>query len=276
MENYSVLMSVYHAVRPSDLTESINSIFDQNVKTDDFVIVRDGPVSEDLDRILHQAKKNHPEVRLVILPENKGSGAARQAGLACVKHELVAIQDADDISVKDRCEKQLKFFEEHPDTDVLSGTVMEFSNNVYEITSKRELPTDAEAVREFAKKRNPVNQPCVMFKKSVIEKAGGYQEFYLLEDYYLWVRVLLAGGIIRNLPDSLLYMRAGSEMYKRRGGKAYAESQKKLFAYMLDKGFITKDQYRKSVLIRTASSLAPNGLRKAMFKKFNRKEADKP
>ena len=49
-----------------------------------------------------------------------------------------------------------------------------------------------------------------MYRKEAVEKAGGYQHFYLFEDYYLWARMLLLGVEARNLPDTLLYMRAGT------------------------------------------------------------------
>lgn len=271
---YSVLMTVYYKVMPDELTASIQSILDQTVPTDDLVIVCDGPLPESLSTLLWDMAKAHPAIHLIPLPENRGSGYARQVGLTYCQHEMVAVQDADDISMLDRCARELAFFEAHPDTDVLSGTVLEFTDDPSHVLAKRVLPTEAEEVGAFACRRNPVNHPCVMFRKAATEKAGGYQEFYLLEDYYLWVRVLLSGGIIRNLAEPLLYMRAGSDMYKRRGGWQYAQSQKKLFAYMRDEGMISLSEYRRSVFIRTASALAPNGLRKAMFKAFNREDPD--
>ena len=112
--------------------------------------------------------------------------------------------------------------------------------------------TDAE-IRVFAKKRNPFNHPCVMYKKSAVEAVGSYQDFYLLEDYYLWLRMLMAGYQGYNLQEPLLHMRAGADMYLRRSGWAYAKSQMKLFGFMRDNGFITEGQYTISCLIGCVS-----------------------
>ena len=111
-----------------------------------------------------------------------------------------------------------------------------------------------------------------MYKKSAVEEAGGYQDFYLLEDYYLWLRMIQNGAIGYNIQRPLLWMRAGSEMYKRRSGRKYAKSQRALFMYMKQTGFITKWQYFKNVLIRSIVSITPNGIRILLYKATVRKE----
>jgi len=180
--------------------------------------------------------------------------------------------DSDDISRPDRCEKQLTVFWERPDVSICSGIVEEFTVSTDQIEARRVPPEIQEEILAFAKKRNPFNHPCVMYKKSAVEAAGGYQDFYLLEDYYLWIRMLQKGCVGYNLQEPLLWMRAGSEMYKRRAGWKYAQSQKALFKYMRDSGFIGAPQYIKSVTVRTASSITPNWLREFMFKTVMRKK----
>ena len=107
-------------------------------------------------------------------------------------------------------------------------------------------------------------------KKTAIIESGGYIPSHI-EDYYLWVRVLQHGFRGYNIKESLLWMRAGADMYKRRGGKKYAESVKALFKYMRDTGFITKWQYFKRMNMRYAGALAPNWLRKFLYKTLLRK-----
>ena len=111
-----------------------------------------------------------------------------------------------------------------------------------------------------------------MYRKSDVEAAGGYLDFYLLEDYYLWIRMLQKESLGYNLQEPLLWMRAGSDMYKRRAGWKYAKSQKALFKYMKNSGFISETQYLKSVAVRTVSSITPNWLREFMFKTVMRKK----
>ena len=130
--------------------------------------------------------------------------------------------DSDDLSRPDRCEKQLSVFDRNPDISIVSGTVEEFSVSPETVEARRILPEKQKDILTFAKKRNPFNHPCVMYRRSAVEAAGGYQDFYLLEDYYLWVRMLQNGCQGMNLQTPLLWMRAGSEMYRRRAGRKYA------------------------------------------------------
>ena len=110
-----------------------------------------------------------------------------------------------------------------------------------------------------------------MYKKSAVEIAGGYKDFYLLEDYYLWVRMLQKGLKGYNIQEPLLWMRAGEQMYKRRAGWKYVKSQNKLFLYMRNSGFISEMQYLLSMTARVLSTFMPNMVRGRMYKIFMRK-----
>ena len=269
---YSVLMSVYFKEKAEFLQAALDSIWKQTVQTDNFVLVCDGPLTKELDDVIGDEEKLHSELKVIRLEENGGLGNALNVGMKHCRHELIARMDSDDISRPDRCEKQLAVFRDRPETAVVSGIVEEFSNTIEDVEARRVLPEESEDILSFAKKRNPFNHPCVMYRKSAVEAAGGYQDFYLLEDYYLWIRMLQNGCKGYNLQEPLLWMRAGSEMYKRRAGWKYAGSQRKLFRYMRNTGFIGNGQYLKSIMIRSGSSMVPNGIRKRMFKTFLRKK----
>ncbi len=266
-------MSVYHKENAEYLRTAMNSIWNQTIPTDDFVLVCDGPLNEELNAVIEEMEKEHPvTLHVVRLEKNGGLGNALNEGIKHCKHELVARMDSDDISRPDRCERQLAIFREQPNLSICSGIVEEFIKSTDQIEARRVPPETQEEIITFAKKRNPFNHPCVMYQKSAVEAAGGYQDFYLLEDYYLWIRMLQNGAIGHNLQEPLLWMRAGSEMYKRRAGWKYAQSQEALFKYMKDSGLISGAQYLKSVAVRTVSSLTPNWLREFMFKTVMRKK----
>ena len=271
-ENYSVLMSVYCKEKPECLRQAIQSIQDQTLPTDDFVLICDGPLNQDLDFVITKKQQEMGEVlNIVRLEKNSGLGNALNEGIKHCKNELVARMDSDDIAYTDRCEKQMSVFNTYPEVSICSGIVEEFTAMPDVVDAKRVPPeTNAEIV-EFAKKRNPFNHPCVMYKKSAVEAAGSYQDFYLLEDYYLWLRMLMAGYQGYNIQEPLLHMRAGSDMYLRRAGWKYAKTQVRLFKFMRDNGFIGNGQYIKSCVIRSGSALAPNWMRKFMFEKVLRK-----
>lgn len=268
---YSVLMSVYSKEKPDYLKQAIESIQMQTFPTDDFVLVCDGPLNDMLDLVINEKQQEMGEVLKVIrLPKNGGLGNALNEGIKHCKNKLVARMDSDDIAYSDRCEKQLVVFNTHPEVSICSGIVEEFTDDPNIVDAMRVPPETNTEILEFAKKRNPFNHPCVMYKKSAVEKVGSYQDFYLLEDYYLWLRMLMSGYKGYNIQEALLHMRAGSGMYMRRAGWKYIKTQVKLFKFMKQQGFIGNRQYISSCMIRSASSLAPNWLRKFMFEKILR------
>lgn len=271
-KEYSVLMSVYRKERPEFLKQAIESIQAQSLPTNDFVLVCDGPLTSELDEIISEKQREMSSILNVVrLKTNGGLGNALNEGIKHCKNELVARMDSDDIAYPDRCEKQIALFNTHLEVSVCSGIVEEFSISPDIVDAKRIPPESNSEIIDFAKKRNPFNHPCVMYKKSAVEAVGSYQDFYLLEDYYLWLRLLIAGYQGYNIQEPLLHMRAGVDMYKRRAGWKYLRTQKNLFKFMYDKGFIERKQYFKSCIIRSDSALAPNWLRKFMFKKVLRK-----
>ena len=270
-EPYSVLMSVYYKEKPQFLRQSVLSIAHQSVPTDDFVLVCDGPLTPELDQVLAEMQALLGDIlHIVRLPVNGGLGRALNEGLQHCRHGLIARMDSDDISRPDRCERELAVFA-RMDVDIVSGAVEEFTTDPRQVDVLRVPPEHHSDILEFAKRRNPFYHPCVMYRKASVLAVGGYQEFYLLEDYHLWLRMLLQGARGYNLPQPLLWMRAGSDMYRRRAGWKYAASQRRLFRFMHAAGMISAGECFCSGALRTLSSLAPNWLRERMFKLFLRK-----
>ena len=267
---YSVLMSVYSKENPAWLKLAIESMQTQTLPTSDFVLVCDGPLTPELDGVIAEKRRQMGETLTVVrLEKNMGLGNALNEGIRHCRNDLVARMDSDDIACLDRCEKQVAVFNEHPEVSICSGTILEFSETPEDADRRRMLPEGNEAIREFAK-RSPFNHPCVMYKKSAVEAVGSYQHFYRLEDYYLWIRMLMAGYEGYNIQEPLLYMRAGTSMYKRRAGWRYAKTQIELFRFMWKQGFINAWQYAESCIIRSSSALSPNWLRKYMYITFLR------
>lgn len=270
MEKYSVLMSVYYKEKPEYLRAAIDSMLNQTVKPDDFVLVCDGPLTEELDKVVTCFEQNYPQIFNVIrLEKNQGLGNALNIGLKECKNELIARMDSDDISCNERCEKQLFAFEKNDSISVMSGTVSEFSETPDLPVGKRKLPVKHKDILEFSKKRNPFNHPAVMFKKTEVEKCGGYSEkFPLFEDYYLWIRMMKNGAIGMNLQDCLLNMRATSDMYMRRGGIDYAKKMLKFHKWLLKSKWIKWFEYCIWAIPHAFVCIMPNWLRKSVYKRL--------
>ena len=271
---YSVLMSVYSGESADNFRSAVSSMLNQTVCPDQFVIVCDGPLGDDLDAVLSDFM-DADEAGLfdvVRLPKNVGLGKALSAGLDVCRNDCVARMDSDDIAFPDRCELQLEAVVAHK-LQLISGYVLEFASDTSNVVSMRKVPANQEEIIEFSKKRNPFNHPCVMFEKTAVLNAGSYQDLYRLEDYYLWVRMLAGGCRAANVPQPILYMRSDEGMYGRRGGIAYGISQVKLLRYMRSTGYIGTRDFVLMSAVRFALSIVPTFLRRAIYGRVAREKS---
>lgn len=269
---YSVLMSVYHAENPEFLRMAIDSIYRQTVYPGEFVLVCDGPLPEPLERVIHSFENSHGEFRVLRLPENRGLWSALDEGIRICSHEIIIRMDSDDIALPERCEKQLRYLEDHPEVDVCSGQIAEFAETPRKITGYRILPCTDQALQAFAKKRNPINHMAAAFRKAAVLAAGGYRNVPYAEDYDLWVRMILNGSRLGNLPDVLVYARIGNGMIARRGGRQYARSARMLQKSFYKAGFLSRGEYLRNCAVRTAVSLLPERARQLFYRKTLREQ----
>jgi len=272
---FSVAMCVYGGDDPAWFDAAVESVLKQTVPPDEIVLVVDGPVPEALNGVISEHEKN-PVFKVVRLAENQGHGNARRTSLAYCSHELVALMDADDLSVPERFALQLAEFAQDAALSAVGGNITEFCGAPEHIVGVRRVPRHDADIKAYMKVRCPMNQVTVMLKKSDVAAAGGYIDWYCEEDYYLWLRMHLKGMKFANVPDVLCNVRVGEEMYQRRGGLRYFKSEAKLQKYMLDHGVIGFGTYAMNVGKRlVVQVLLPNRLRGWVFQKFARsKQSD--
>ena len=268
---FTVLLSLYYKEAPQYLRQSLDSIFTQKLLADEVVLVKDGPLTEELNEIIVSYACRYPFLKIVSFSKNQGLGKALNEGLKHCSHDIVARMDTDDIAKPERFEKQLAVFKKHPDIDVVGAWIDEFENDISSVRSVRKLPEHQCDILTFAKRRNPINHPVVMFRKSAVLAAGGYQHFPLFEDYYLWVRMLQNGAKAMNLAQPLLLMRAGQAMYSRRGGLKYLKCVYRFRKYLWKCKFSSFGDFFISVSAQTAVCLLPNRVRIFVYHKFLRR-----
>jgi O104-antigen biosynthesis beta-1,3-galactosyltransferase len=267
----SVLMSVYHRERAEFLRQSLESLGAQTVRADEVVIVKDGTLGEELESVL-RSYADALHIVTVCLEKQVGLGPALNSGLAQCRNELIARMDSDDISLPHRFERQLAFLEKDPTVAVVGAAIGEFVDDPRMITMTRRPPCKGAQVRKFAKFRNPLNHMTVMFRKSHVLATGGYRNFFKLEDYDLWVRMLANDMEIRNLSEILVLARCGNGMAKRRGGVAYASSELRLYRHFLNIGFISAPEFAFSMLVRAPLRLMPALSRQVIYRSLLREK----
>ena len=266
---FSVLLSVYWKENPAYLRDSLDSVFGQTVRASEVVLVEDGPLTPDLDRVVEEYEAKYPELKVVKLPQNRGLGLALNEGMKHCTNELIARMDTDDICKPYRFERQLAVFQAHPEIDVCSSWIDEFVGDIKNVRSKRCLPETHEEIVRYAKGRSPINHPAVMYKKSKVLHVGGYQGFP--EDSYLWVKMIIEGARFYNIQESLLWFRFSPDVLKRRGGWKYAKNDVKSQWGFYRLGFLNFAEFLQYTTIRVIVRLMPNNLRLWVYKNLLRR-----
>ena len=268
---FSVLMSVYFKEKPNYLDQALNSVFEHTIIPDEVVLVEDGRLTLELDVIINKYKNMYPHIlKVVKYEENRGLGVALHDGLLECSYDLVFRMDTDDICNKNRFEKQLEVFK-NKDVDVVGSNIIEYDENMNEITGKRIVPEDDISIKKMAKKRNPLNHMTVAYRKQAVLDAGNYQDMMYFEDYYLWVRMINNNCKFYNVQDVLVNVRGGTEMIKRRGGVKYIKPILNFEKSLLSLKLINTFEYIKNVIERIVGAIIPNNLRTIAYKVVLRK-----
>lgn len=257
----SVLMSVYASEKPEYLDQALNSIFIQTMQADDFVLVKDGPISEELDHVIEKYISILP-INLIQLEYNVGLGSSLRFGLEACKHNLVIRCDSDDINHPDKFRKLYNFAKiSEKDVAVIGSSVSEFigQNN---IVSTRIFQS---TITKFEKSyRDPVAHPSVLLKKDLINSVGGYKGCLYFEDTYLWLRLLYSNFKFKNLPDVLTLMRVDDGFHSRRCGYRYAYYELSAFWRFYNEGLINLSGMGIG-LIRSSIRLLPANIIKRIY-----------
>lgn len=273
MSKFSVVTSVYKNDKPEFVKRALDSItLLQDRHPDEVVLVIDGPIPEKLSTLINNYVNLSPDLFNVIwLPENKGLGNALRVGVENAKYEIIARMDSDDVSASDRFEKQISYMEEHPECDIVGGQITEFIDSESNIVGKREVPCSHDGILMWLKGRCPFNHMSVTMLRSRVIAVGNYLDWHFNEDYYLWIRMAKAGYRFANLPDTLVNVRVGREMYARRGGWKYFKSEKGLQDYMVRHKMISRPRYCYNIFGRFVIQVVmPNRLRGFVFRKLFR------
>lgn len=217
MEKYSVLMSVYRKERAEYLKLSIESILSQTFPADEFIIVKDGELTDELNEVLNfYSYKYHNLFKVVGYEKNIGLGLALNYGLQYCSNDLVARMDSDDISKPERCKKQVEMFSRYIDLSIVGSAVDEFCDDIQHVISRRVVPKEHKEIYEFAKRRSAFNHPTVMYRKSKVLQFGGYSDLRRNQDVDLFGRMLFGGCKAFNFEESLLWFRSDNNLSKRR------------------------------------------------------------
>lgn len=183
------------------------SLYAQTRRDFEIIVVDDGSVDGTGAWL---RRERDPRLRIVAGP-GRGLAVALNVGLDHAAADLVARQDADDLSHPGRLERQVSFLDEHPDVSVLAtcadyiGPDGELLDNDWTrtIRSQQDVATTPEALADLLPLTCGLVHGSIMMRASAVRAVGGYRDDYpVAEDYDLWLR-LLPDHRFAKLPDRL-------------------------------------------------------------------------
>lgn len=261
---FSVLMSVYARETPAFLQASLRSLLEQTEPAEQIVLVKDGPLTLELDAVIDSFKELLP-LDICVLPTNQGLAVALNEGLKYCRHDWVARMDSDDISLPERFAVQSAFLVMNPEVDVLGACIEERDSDMRLVLARREVPCRHAEIMRFAKRRSPVSHPVVVFRKAVVLAVGGYPLFQRAQDYALWSLLLVRGYRFANHPECLLWMRTGDGLMARRGYR-YFLNELKLLGFQREIGLLGWHDYIFNVMARFGLRVVPSRLKQLIYK----------
>lgn len=264
---FSVLLPVYAGDDPVFVRRAFRSVTsEQTLRPAEVVVVRDGPVGDALAAVLEQLRTpGDVPVTVVEIAENVGLARALERGLARCAHDVVARMDADDVSLPERFAQQVPLLAEG--YDLVGSAIQEFTDE-NEPGIVRVPPLSDDDVLRASRFVSPFNHPSVVYRASVVGRVGGYEHLPLMEDYWLFVRMLSAGARACNVAEPLVLYRVGAGAYARRGGLQLLRSEVRLQVLMRRIGWTSWPQLVRNVLVRGGYRLVPEALRKVAYRRL--------
>jgi len=266
---FSLLLPYYREDRPELLRRAFTSaVHEQHRRPDEVVLVQDGPVDAALAAVVTELVAASPvPVQVVRRPVNGGLAAALRDGLDACRHDVVARMDADDVCLPERFACQLPLVE--AGADLVGSGLAELEGTTAgeeRVVARRTPPLAHDAITARARFHSPFNHPTVVYRRSVVAAAGGYRDLPLLEDYWLFARMVAAGARTANVAEPLVLYRVDGGSYARRGGARLAVAELRLQRELLRMGFTGPLAFARNVLVRGGYRFLPEAVRRTGYR----------
>lgn len=231
----SVIMSTYKEDERL-LRESIESILNQTYRDFEYIIILDYPDNDVHKSVIEEYALKDDRIHFYINEKNMGLTDSLNRGLSLCHGEYIARMDADDISLPDRLERQMKYLEKNH-YDLIGGITEMINENGSLLYSIKSVPTDSKKINKALRYSQCIAHPTWLGKKEVFEKNAGYRHMPLCEDYDFTLRAVLNGFVISNLNEPVLKYRMTSNSISRSN----------LFEQYLYMSYITNEYKNKRV-----------------------------
>lgn len=269
-EPFAVLMPLWAKDRPDRVRQAIVSATEaQQLRPDLLILTVDGPLPAPLEALVERVEAGaHGPATVLRHSAHRGVASALQDGLEASPYELVARADADDLCRPERFALQIPRMRRDR-LDLLGGAMREFSDRVAPGRGPlRTRPLTHAEITAYLPRHSPFHHPTMVLRRSTVLAVGGYRDLPLLEDYWLWERMMLGGARMANLPDVLVDYRVDEHLFARRGGWRLFASDLRLQRRFVRDRVTTPTGFLRNLGERGVYRLAPGWARRLAYRRF--------
>ena len=192
--------------------ETLLSILNQSYRKIEILLIDDAS-TDDLDSVL--VAFDDPRLRVEHLLVNSGVSAARNLGIHMASGEFIAFCDADDISMEQRIEMQVKKLQNNPELD-FCGTAFTCFDGINEILVLH--PEENTEIHRALMVGNCFGLSTVLAKAALLKANHFNENLSLAEDYDLWTRLAIRKTNFTNIKESLVRYRLHDQQASKEKG----------------------------------------------------------
>lgn len=267
MKDYSVLTSVYQNDKPEFVKIAIDSMLNQTLKPFQIVIVIDGKISRQLNKIISLYNQKYPKLFSIIKNKNNlGLGLALNEGLKYVKTDYIIRMDSDDYSSPQRAEKLLTYMQKNKEINILGSYIGEFVSNYNNIERIIKYPLFKNHLDAYNYSRDFIGHASVCIKTEVLKSVNGYKDLLFFEDTYLWLRLAKMKNNFHTIQEVLYLARIGNGFYERRSGFDYFKLEFKAFKVFKKEHLISNFSFYSNIFLRLIIRILPISFLKFIYK----------
>lgn len=255
----SVIMSEYNT-KEELLLECINSILNQTYKNFELIIIDDCG-KNDLNTIIN--KINDKRIKCYKNEKNMGLVYSLNKAIKLSSGKYIARMDTDDYAYPNRLEVEVEFLEKNSNIDIISTRADFYDGEIIWGESK----FFGEVNKKNMLSGSPLIHPATMYKKSIIEKIGGYLNYHRCEDYATWIELFVNGFNFYVLEDKTLRYHLSEDDYKKRTLKM----RKEFFRMFREQYIKLNPSLKQKLVIYIKTFIAGILPYKIMYKYHNKK-----
>ena len=196
----------------STITSALRSTLRNLPKDSKVVVWNDGSTDQTLNSV---DRVSDSRVEIISSPNSVGGGAARAALLQQTDSEFVANMDADDYCLPWRFSLQQKHIH---DLDISFTATIKFGDRLRSLRPTSPLTYESTDVLVSLAFHNAMSHPSMYARRDALERAGGYRDLKVAQDYDLWLRAAAAGQRMGRLGIPCVgYRQAGKQVSRQAG-----------------------------------------------------------